>query len=131
MFDPEHLEVNEAWIAFKLNDAPIRTEADGDFNVIALMDAASGFILGNEFVSIESTELSQDEASRLFENALSHKQQLPKSLLIPENLAATNLQSIARQTGISAKLVPEDELPGFISEAREGFKQHVCSGSVQ
>lgn len=131
MLESKHFEVNETWIAFKLNDAPVRTEADGDFNVIALMDAASGFILGNEFISIESAELSQAEASRLFENALSHKQQLPKSLLIPETLAATNLRSVAKQTGISTKLVPEDELLGFISEAREGFKQHVSSGSVQ
>jgi hypothetical protein len=48
---PEQFEVNEAWIAFQLNGAPIRTEDDGDFNFIALMDAASCFILGSEFIA--------------------------------------------------------------------------------
>ncbi len=28
MFDPSQFRVNEAWIAFKLNDAPVVTEAE-------------------------------------------------------------------------------------------------------
>jgi hypothetical protein len=45
MLHPSQFKINEAWIAFRLNGAPIRTERDGDFNCIALMDAASCFIL--------------------------------------------------------------------------------------
>jgi hypothetical protein len=45
-------QVNEAWIAFKLNEGAIHTENDGDFNFLALMDAASCFI--NLRVSDES-----------------------------------------------------------------------------
>jgi hypothetical protein len=48
MFEPKQFEVNEAWIAFRLNNAPIRTERDGDFNCIALMDAASCFLLASD-----------------------------------------------------------------------------------
>ncbi len=45
---PNQFQPNETWIAFKLNDAPVFTGADGDFNVLALMDAASCFILSTE-----------------------------------------------------------------------------------
>lgn len=45
MLYPKQFQVNEAWIVFKLNDAPIQTEADGDFNVFALMDAANCYRL--------------------------------------------------------------------------------------
>ena len=59
MLHPREFQVNEAWIAFKLNEIPITTETDGDFNVIALMDAASCIILGAEFVSATSAEPSE------------------------------------------------------------------------
>lgn len=52
MLHPQQFEVNEAWIAFRLNGAPVRTERDGDFNCIALMDAASCFILGSQFIPV-------------------------------------------------------------------------------
>ena len=56
MLHPHQFEVNEAWIAFRLNGTPVRTERDGDFNCIALMDAASCFILGLEFIPATSAE---------------------------------------------------------------------------
>ena len=37
MLHPGQFEVNEAWVAFRLNDAPIHTERDGDFDCIALI----------------------------------------------------------------------------------------------
>ncbi len=59
MIEPSQFQVNEAWIAFKLNDAPTLTEEDGDFNVLALMDVASCYILGTEFVSTGLAEPSE------------------------------------------------------------------------
>jgi hypothetical protein len=44
---PNQFQVNEAWIVFKLNDEPLHTVRDGDFDFIALMDAASGFIVSS------------------------------------------------------------------------------------
>jgi hypothetical protein len=35
MLHPQQFEVNEAWIAFRLNGMPVRTERDGDFNFSA------------------------------------------------------------------------------------------------
>ena len=131
MFHPNQFKVNEVWISFKLNDAPVVTDADGDFNVFALMDAASCFILGTGFVPADSKELSQMEAKRLLNSGYSHKKQYPKELIIPNNQVASILCKEAEHCGISIVRVPEEQLQVLIGEAREGFQEHVIKGRVQ
>ena len=70
----------------KLNDAPIRTKSDGNFNFIALMDAASCFILSSAPVPTNATEPSRMEAVRLLNEGQTHKRQLPKTLFISSEL---------------------------------------------
>ena len=57
MLHPKRFEVNEAWIAFRLDNASVRTKRDGHFNCNALMDAASRFIRATEFVHATAAEL--------------------------------------------------------------------------
>ena len=131
MIDPGQYQVNEAWIAFQLNDIPVFTEADGAFNVIALMDAASGYMLGTEFVPVESEEPSQLDSNRLLKNGKSQSKQFPNTLYIPENQVADILSLEAERRGIAVLRVPEEQLLVFISEAREGFKEHVSRGVMR
>ncbi len=131
MLAPDQFQVNEAWIAFKLNDAPISTQEDGDFNVFALMDAASCFILGTEFVHADSTEPSQLESRRLLESGQAHKDELPKKLLLPNEQAADTLVREAERLGITVIRMPDKELSVFLDEARDGFQEHVSQGRVQ
>lgn len=128
---PNQFQVNEAWIAFKLNDAPISTEVDGDFNVMAIMDAASCFILGSEFVPASSRDLSRNDAKRLLASGQSHKQELPKTLFIPADQPANSLSVEAEHQGITVTRVPDDDLVVFIGEAREGFKERFGGGGFQ
>ena len=123
MLHPKQFEVNEAWIAFRLNKVPIRTELDGDFNCIALMDAASCFLLGSEFIPVTATEPSRSQFRRLLKNAQRHKQQLPKRLIVPREDAAALLTLEATQRGIDVMRIPESELLIFIREAREAFAE--------
>ena len=131
MHSPNQFKVNEAWIVFRLNDAPISTERDGDFNVLTIMDAASRFILGTEFVPVSSIEASQLESRRLLKAARSHKAQLPRKLLLPDVLVADTLKKEAESLGISVIRVPEEDLSVFVEEAREGFREHVGGGRTQ
>lgn len=131
MLHPRTFQVNEAWIVFKLNEIPITTEADGGFNVIALMDAASCFILGTGFVPVAVAELSEMEAKRLLNSGKARKQQLPKTLYVPENLIADVLCTEAERNGITVIRVPERQLLVFIGEAREGFKAHIGGSGLQ
>lgn len=131
MLHPDQFEVNEAWVAFKLNDAPLRTDADGDLNCIALMDAASCFILGNMFVPVQDAEPSQVAVRRLLKESKAHKQQLPKTLLVPSEQFNTSLPAEAERQGITVVRVPEDQLLLFVGEARKLFKEHFGAGGVQ
>lgn len=131
MLHPREFRVNEAWIVFKLNEVPVITETDGDFNVIALLDAASCFILSAEFVSASSAELSETQVKRLLISGKSHKQQLPKTLYVPEHLAADILCAEAKQNNITVIRIPEEQLLVFIAEAREALKSHIDGGGLQ
>ena len=123
MLHPQQFKVNEAWIAFRLNGAPVRTELDGDFNCIALMDAASCFILGSEFVPASAPEPTSAQFRRLLKNAQSHKQQLPRTLFIARGDIADVMTREAARQNIEVVRVPESELLVFIGEARQGFAE--------
>ena len=131
MLHPNRFKVNEAWLVFKLNEMPIRTEREGDFNCIALMDAASCFILGNTFAPAGKAEPSKMAVRRLIKEARAHKRQLPKTLFVPNGQFTSVLPAEAERQGIAIVRVPEDQLLVFIGEARESFKEHFVAGSVQ
>ncbi len=101
MLHPNQFHVNDAWIAFRLNDAPIRTGRDGDLNFIALMDAASCFILSSAPVAVSEPEPSKLDAKRLLKEGQAHKQTLPKTLFIPSDQSAHVLKVEAERQGIS------------------------------
>lgn len=122
MLHPNQFHVDEAWIVFKLNDAPLPAGSDGDFNFIALMDAASCYILGSALVPASATEPSEMEAKRLLKKGKAHKQQFPKKLFIPSDQPANLLTVEAERQGITVIRVPEDQLLLFIAEAREDFR---------
>ena len=123
MLHPNQFEVNEAWIAFRLNEAPVRTEHDGDFNCIALIDAASCFILGSELIPVTAAELTRAQFRRLLKSAQRHKQQLPKTLFVPRGDVGDLVTREATQQNIDVVRVPESELLIFIGEARQAFAE--------
>lgn len=120
---PNEFQVNEAWIAFKLNDQPIRTEQDGDFDFLALMDAASCFILGAATIPAKHAEPTQMESKRLLRQGHAHKQQWPKTLFVPTGQPAQFLAAEAERLGIGVVRVAEDQLLLLIGEARESFRE--------
>jgi hypothetical protein len=130
MFESDQFQVNETWIVLQLNEIPISTETNGDFNLIALMDAASCYILGTELVPVDSAEPSQLESKRLLNAGKSQARQFPKTLIIPDNQVADILSAEAEYCGIEIVRAPEDHPLIFISEAREGFQEHVGKGGM-
>jgi hypothetical protein len=124
MLHPNQFQVNDAWLVFRLNGPPIRTEREGDFNCIALMDAASCFILGNTLVPVGQTEPSNMAVRRLLEEAKAHKRQLPATLFIPSGQFNEIVPAEAARRGIAVVRVPEEKLLVFIGDARESFKEH-------
>lgn len=130
MLHPNQFEVNEAWIAFQLNGEPIRTERDGDFNFLALMDAASCFILSSSPFAATQSEPGQLEVKRLLTEGRAHKKRWPKTLFVPAALVVPLLVSEAERLGIGVVRVAEDQLLLFIGEAREGFRERFGGESA-
>ena len=128
MLEPSRFKDNEAWVAFQLNDEPIRTEHDGHFNCIALMDAASGFIFGTGLVSVAEQELSTFEARRLLKASLERSGCTPATIFIPERQLQAALPAEARRHGIAVVFLHETELLTFTEEAKQGFREHVQGG---
>ena len=122
MLHPNQFKVNDAWIAFRLNDAPIVTERDGDFDCIALMDAASCYMLGMEMYSARAMGPSPEELRRLLQQGQGREGTLPQRLFVAEGQGAGAMYQEAARLNIEVVMVPEDELLVFISEARDGFK---------
>ena len=120
---PKQFEVNEAWIAFRLNRSPIETTADGNFNCIALMDAASCFIFGTELIPVSSTGPAPLQVRRLLRDAQRRKQQFPKTLYLPREEAADLFALEAEKQQIEVVRVPESKLIVFIGEARDAFEE--------
>jgi hypothetical protein len=131
MLHPNQFKVNEAWLVFKVNELPIHTERDGDFNCIALMDAASCFILSSTFAQVGEAEPSKIAVRTFLKEAKAHKRQLPKKLFIPDGQFNSILPAEAKRHGIAIVRVPEEQLLVFIREARESFKEHFGGGSLQ
>lgn len=128
MLEPSQFAENEAWVAFQLNDAPICTERDGNFNCIVLMDAASGHIFDTAFVAVAQSEPSVFEVRRLFNSCLERSGKAPSSLLIPKGQLPTILPAEAKRRGITAIHVHASELVALTSEAIQGFRAHVQGG---
>jgi hypothetical protein len=125
MLHPNHFEINEAWIAFWLNDGPIQTAHDGAFNCVCLMDAASCYLLGNAMAAADETEPSQAEAKRLLKAGWEHKKSMPETLFVPKGQFKRNLTNAAQTENINVVPVEEGELLVFIRDAKESFKAHV------
>ncbi len=122
---PNQFKVNEAWIAFQLNDQPIHTEQDGSFDIVCLMDAATCYILGNAFVPLGESEPSEFDAHRLLKDGWAHNKQFPQMLFLPKGQFKKTFPAVAKRQDISVISVTEKQLLVFIDEARQGFKKHI------
>ena len=130
-FEPNQFSVNEAWIVFQLSDAPVITEENGDFHILGLMDAADGYMLGTEFVSVSTSEASQFQAKHLLKSGQNKSNPLPSQLIIQDKVGAGAFIHEAKVLGVEIVHAASDEIWPIIGEAVEGFRQHISTGHMQ
>ena len=127
--DTREFTANEAWLLFQLSSAPIKTEADGDFDAIAIMDVASGLIYGMELVSVGGAGISEFQSRKLVSSAESKAGSRPSVLFIPSNCEANHLAVVAGKMGISVEKVPKSECSQLIKEAVDSFAAYVSGNN--
>ena len=125
MLHPNQFEINEAWIAFWLNDEPSHTARDGSFNCICIMDAASCYILGHVMTPAHEAEPSHLEAEHLLKAGWEHKKEMPRMLFVPKDQFEDHLTAAAQNENIDVVPVAEQDLLVFIEDARKAYKAHV------
>ena len=128
---PDQFQVNEAWIVFQLNEAPIDTEQDGSFNCICLMDAASCFLLSSELIPSTDVEPSKRQARQLLTAGWANKGEFPQQLFVPTGRYPRIMAAEAALLGMAVISVPEDDLLVFIGDAREGYREHMLNRAAR
>jgi hypothetical protein len=129
MLSPSHFKVDEAWVLFRLNKSPVRSRDEGDFDVVTLMDAASGCELWRELLPLAARGSWDAQARRLLETAIRlNKKRLPKAILVTRGVLADFIRSEAVQHGIRVKSVPLYELRDITAERRHAFARKVEEG---
>ncbi len=126
--DSQKYSKNEAWILFQLNDAPIRTRADGDFNALAIMDVSSGLIQGMELFPSSIGELSEFEAKKLLGQAEAKVSVRPKCLFINAIHDNGRVKRAAAALGIETFSEDGKNLDALTEEARAGFSARFSEG---
>ncbi|MBK7144926.1 MAG: hypothetical protein IPH76_06850 [Xanthomonadales bacterium] len=124
MIHPDDYGVNQAWLIFKVNEVPIRTMEDGDFDCLVLMDAATGIIVAQVMVPVTEAEPSLLECKQMFKQGKARKNQLPRELIIAQEMHAEVLAREAVRLGMKVVRLPEAQLQALTREARDGFRQH-------
>ena len=119
---------NEAWILFRLNNAPVETRADGDFHIYAIMDVATGLIHDMVFSPLNADELSEFEAKKLLSSAQANVASLPKQLFVDSARPHGRVKRAASNLGIKITLEHGQRLDPITEEARIGFAAHVARG---
>lgn len=128
---PSDFAHNEAWLLFQLNEAPVLTETDGDFNAMAIIEVATGMIFGMELVQVTMPGLPEFLSRRLLADAEGQAGSRPQKLFIASGYDAEDLVKVAKAMGIEIERVPAKDLSGITKEAREGFAAHVSGGRGQ
>lgn len=123
MLLPKQHAVNEAWIAFKLNDRPMESSEGHVYDLVALMDSASYFLLGHAIVMVAQNGPSEQDALRLLMECRAHKQELPAKLFVPDGLDVEHLIVHARRMGVTVVNVSEEQVVPFAAEARMAFDE--------
>lgn len=127
--DPQKYSENEAWILFQLNDCPVQTKVDGDFNALAIMDVSSGLIHGMELLSTGIGEISEFDAKKLLNQAEARVSTRPKYLFIDAIHEQNRVKRAAAVLGIKTVSKEGEHLDIITEEARVGFSSRFTMGS--
>ena len=116
-----------------MDSVPLERRANSDKEAkaeVALMDAASCFLLCAEAIRASSAEPSTGEFRRMLQKGRKHKQALPRTLFVAREQVSDLMTHEATRQNISVVSVPESELLLFIGEARESFGQQISGGPL-
>ncbi len=122
MFSPDDFRVNEAWIAFRVNEEFLRV-GDDPHDIYVLMDAASAYVFGQVLVKVVDEKPQTKDVTALFKEAWAAKRQWAKRLIVTEESAVEKVFiNEAKKQGLSVETVPLSDLEPIVGGFKELFR---------
>lgn len=116
--------VDEAWVIFRLSTTPISTFEDGDFHCIALMDMASGFLIGMQMVPLGTKDELGAAVAELLEDAR-NRGLAASALVMPHSAVSEVVAEHAAAIGMLVGQAMDEELDRVLTEPRVAFAERL------
>ena len=98
---PSDFRVNETWLAYRINQAPMQIEGQ-DVDLYVLQDAASMFLFGNLLAPHGADYPDAEEIEKLMMSAHKKRDEWPVELFLPgSHLSDNSFAKIAKKHGCS------------------------------
>ena len=124
---PRDFQVNKAWLAYRINSAPINVDHK-EIDIYILQDAASMFLFGNVFAAAGTDFPDIIQVEKLLDSAHAKRDQWPTELLLPGKPGNDNSFVIAAcKHGIKVRGVPESQLSFYIKDTQEAYEDFLGS----
>jgi hypothetical protein len=128
MLTPDQFEVNEAWIAIRVNEEFVFVK-DDPYDIFVLLDAASAYVLGFIISSSVDESIDEKEVENLFNNAWKVKQQWAKKLIVADDSIVNGVFiNEARKHKFEIETVPISSLATIVGPIKESFSGDFKSG---
>ena len=121
MFTPDQFEVNDAWIAVRINEEFLFVKED-PYDMFVLMDAASAYVLGFVFSKVVDEVPTVKDVEDLFKTAWGAKRHWAKKLIVTDDSVASKVFiQEAEKNGIPFDIVSTSDLSPIIDPLKESF----------
>ena len=123
---PRDFEVNRTWLAFRINQVPLRAEGR-EIDLYVLQDAASMFLFGNAFSQHGAECPEPEDVERLMASAHDRRNAWPTELILAGKPASDNsFSKVAKRQGITVRSVPESQMSFYIKDVQESYEEHLA-----
>jgi hypothetical protein len=121
MLTPDQFEVNEAWIAIRVNEKFIFVE-DNPYDIFVLLDGASTYVFGFVLSSVVDESPNEKDVGDLFKEAWETKQEWARKLIVADDSIANDVFiKEAKKHGLEIDTVPAFSLAPIVGELKEIF----------
>ena len=125
---PDQFQVNQTWLAYRINVAPMQVEGKA-IDLYVLQDAASMFLFGNAFAPHGADGPAIEDVQKLLESARRKRNEWPTELVLPgKHGPANSFIQVAKREGVFVRTVPESHMSFYIKDTQEAYEQFLSRG---
>jgi len=130
MITPDQFQVNETWIAIRVNERFLFVQNE-PYDIYLLLDAASCYVFGHAISSVVAEKPEARDVKKLFQTAFQTKNQWAENLILTGNTPADDVfRMVAEQNGLSVQIKDKSDLEPIIGPLEESFAASFMRGST-